>query len=156
MGIRFEESAKRAKKPRISKLPSTSIFHYKPIFAWNEYHIWNYIEKYNLPYPDLYDQGFHRIGCVICPFIQYKQKMIHKEMYPGMFRAFEKAVHTHFVNKNKGEYAGETFEEWLDYWYHKNFFKSNKGNLNESETQGSIQSGKENQTSRTKLRILTS
>jgi phosphoadenosine phosphosulfate reductase len=36
--------------------------HYKPIFYWLEWHVWEFIESLNLPYCELYDQGFNRIG----------------------------------------------------------------------------------------------
>ena len=124
MGIRAEESIKRAGKPRISPFKSKKILHYKPIFYWNEYHVWNYIEQNNLKYPSLYDEGFNRIGCVVCPFINYKQKMINKKLYPGIYRASEIAAKQHFVLKHKDKYADETFEEWLQYWYEHSYFKN--------------------------------
>lgn len=35
----------------------------KPIFDWKEWHIWDFIDERNLPYPSLYDEGWDRIGC---------------------------------------------------------------------------------------------
>lgn len=67
MGTRAEESARRAARPRT--FSNGRITYYKPIFSWLEWQIWDHIEKYDLPYCELYDQGFDRLGCVICPFI---------------------------------------------------------------------------------------
>ena len=53
-----------------------------PIFDWFEWEIWEYIEENNLPYCSLYDEGFHRLGCVICPFLTYRQHQIHKQRWP--------------------------------------------------------------------------
>lgn len=125
MGIRAEESSKRSKRGRIDPIKSQKITHYKPIFYWNEYHIWNYIEKYSLKYPSLYDQGFNRIGCVVCPFHSYKMKEIYKQHWPHMFRAFEKKALELFILKEKDKFTdGTTFEEWLDYYYRNGFLKS--------------------------------
>ena len=81
MGLRAEESSKRAQKPQIDKFRNGDII-YKPIFYWKEWEIWDHIERYNLPYCSLYDEGFARIGCVICPFICQKNQAkinIHKK-----------------------------------------------------------------------------
>ncbi|MFA5049345.1 MAG: phosphoadenosine phosphosulfate reductase family protein [Patescibacteria group bacterium] len=126
MGIREEESSKRKKRGRISTIKSQKVTHYKPIFHWNEYHIWDYIEKYNLKYPSLYDEGFNRIGCVVCPFHSSKEKEKYKSRWPYIFRAFEKKAHELYTIKDKGSFAGESFEEWLDYYYKNGFLKSNK------------------------------
>jgi 3'-phosphoadenosine 5'-phosphosulfate sulfotransferase (PAPS reductase)/FAD synthetase len=32
----------------------------------------SFIQKNKLPYPCFYDEGFPRIGCVICPFIMHR------------------------------------------------------------------------------------
>jgi phosphoadenosine phosphosulfate reductase len=89
MGIRAEESSKRAARGRISKIGCRT--HYKPIFHWKEWHIWEFIEGNNLVYPTLYDEGFSRIGCVICPYSMRGMKLtIHQKRWPQMFRIFEK------------------------------------------------------------------
>jgi len=36
--------------------------HFKPIFSWLEWHVWEFIESMNLPYCELYDEGFNRLG----------------------------------------------------------------------------------------------
>lgn len=124
VGIRAEESYKRKNRGIISKVKG--VFLYKPLFHWNEYNIWNYIEQNGLKYPDLYDKGFNRIGCVLCPFASYNEKMINKKLYPKIFRAFETTAKNHFNQKNKQYYAGETFEEWLEYWYRHGMMRKRK------------------------------
>jgi phosphoadenosine phosphosulfate reductase len=119
MGIRAEESTKRASRPRTDHMKKYKINIFKPIFAWNEYHIWDFIEKNNLPYPELYDQGFHRLGCVICPFILSKspgacwQKRESMKRWPGFWKAFKNACHIWFNGKDHtGKYINKSFEEW--------------------------------------------
>jgi len=122
MGIRAEESFKRAQRGRISKL--NGVWHYKPIFDWLEWEIWEYIELNGLKYCSLYDKGFSRIGCVICPFLSYKQHQIHKQRWPKYYKAFEKAMKKLWDNGEKYRQIekgySSTFEEFLENWYRGN------------------------------------
>lgn len=120
MGIRAEESLSRAGRPQISSFAKQ--IHYKPIFWWKEWHIWDFIEKHNLSYPSLYDEGFHRIGCVICPFLASSNMAAfnkHKERWPGLYRVFEKAVTDWYNNHSlkKERYSEKTAEEYLMAYY---------------------------------------
>lgn len=38
-----------------------------PIYDWNQWEVWRYIETENLPYNPLYYKGYQRIGCWCCP-----------------------------------------------------------------------------------------
>lgn len=103
MGIRAEESVRRASRPRVSTFMGQTT--YKPIFAWPEWAVWEFIESMNLPYPLLYDQGFNRIGCVVCPFILGKapgatrQREKSMRRWPGIWKAYEHAVKKWFIAK---------------------------------------------------------
>jgi phosphoadenosine phosphosulfate reductase len=127
MGLRAEESSARAKRGKISYYKKTKQYLYKPIFTWLEWEIWEYIEGNDLLYCSLYDEGFDRLGCVICPFIcraNQTQLNIRKERWPKHYVAFEKAMKKLWDNREskrqieKGYSA--TFEEFLDNWYHGN------------------------------------
>lgn len=102
MGIRAEESSRRANRPRTDHIKKYHQHVYKPIFHWSEYHVWEFITEYKLQYPSLYDDGFHRIGCVICPFImgkskgKRKQREISMQRWPWMWKAFENACRDWF------------------------------------------------------------
>lgn len=121
MGIRAEESVRRASRPRISSFSKQNIF--KPIFYWKEYDVWDFIEKYDLKYPDLYDNGASRIGCVICPFIfgeseqKQKQLKIKKEKYKGMYEKFERCVKKWWESKKSYRKYEQSFEEYMDLYY---------------------------------------
>lgn len=104
MGIRAEESAIRASRPRIDKYIGNRIL-LKPIFLWPEWAVWDFIEIRKLAYPALYDEGLGRIGCVICPFIfgtsqnAIKRIMYSQERWPAIWRVFEATVKKWFVEK---------------------------------------------------------
>jgi phosphoadenosine phosphosulfate reductase len=128
MGIRAEESAKRSKRDRVeiytksSKKQMQTI--YKPIFGWTEYDVWDHIDRHSLPYCKLYDEGFDRIGCVVCPFLCQKNEARinrNKKRWPGMFKAFEKAAYELWEDREwyrqKVQGKAMLFEEFLDNWY---------------------------------------
>lgn len=125
MGIRVEESVRRASRPRIDTFFGQTT--YKAIFSWPEWAVWEFIEARRLPYPSLYDEGFHRIGCVVCPYILGKspgaatQRATSMQRWPGMWKAFERATKTWWTESRNREdrhkpYEGETADSyWRDY-----------------------------------------
>ncbi len=122
VGVRAEESDKRADRPRIDINRREKTTLYKPVFLWKEWTIWEFIEKYHLPYPSLYDEGWSRVGCVICPFIcTPNRKMVdrNRERWPGLYKAFEHAVRVWFERKKaQGASIRETTaEEYIEHWY---------------------------------------
>lgn len=64
IGLRKQESPRRAKKPRIETFDGRTV--YKPIFEWTEKQIWQYVRETSLPYCSLYDEGWERLGCIVC------------------------------------------------------------------------------------------
>jgi len=122
MGLRTEESGKRAERPRMERNAREKTVILKPIFMWHEWSVWTFIERYKLPYPSLYDEGWDRVGCVICPFLcspNMKQVNRNRERWPGIYRAFEHAVtEWYFAKKAQGANPREkTPEEYLDNWF---------------------------------------
>jgi len=71
VGNRRAEGSKRSKQCYVEvgrnykKLKKTFI---RPILNFDNYDIWQYIKGNNLPYCSLYDEGFKRLGCILCPF----------------------------------------------------------------------------------------
>ncbi len=121
MGIRAEESVRRASRPRIDSFRKQTI--YKPIFAWPEWAVWEFIESLGLPYPSLYDEGFSRIGCVVCPFILGKapgatlQRKESMRRWPGIWKAYEHAVKKWFAAKKfEGLRSNQRHRTPEDYW----------------------------------------
>jgi len=68
VGQRAFESIDRAKSPIIWRnrwIPH--LVSATPIQEWNQLLEWLYIKKHGLPYNPLYDKGFERLGCFLCP-----------------------------------------------------------------------------------------
>ena len=97
MGIRAEESARRGKYGRINNFKNKKTEHVQlyPIYEWNTYQLWDFINKNDLKYPSLYDEGFERVGCVVCPYHSEKTGKLHqlyRERWPKYFDLFEKEI----------------------------------------------------------------
>lgn len=122
-GIRAEESIRRASRPRIDLHKKYGFLMVKPIFSWAEWMVWDFIDQMGLPYPSLYDEGWGRIGCVVCPFIFHKNQSkvnAHKKRWPGIYRAFESACHAWFEDKRTTEeWRGkhDNFEDYMAAYY---------------------------------------
>lgn len=116
LGVRAEESSARRKRGRVQGYGKHHV-DLRPIFHWLEWEVWEYIESRGLPYCSLYDEGFDRIGCVVCPFLCHKnqsQLNRNRKRWPKMFAAFERAVGKWMKNKNVTNW---TLEELLERWY---------------------------------------
>ena len=91
-GIRAAESVRRGKRRMVEvcmKDPSKRFVH--PLIDWTEREIWSYIRSNNIPYCELYDQGFARIGCLFCPMQYHKTRQHEVRIYPRYAAAFRKA-----------------------------------------------------------------
>lgn len=71
-----------------------------PIVDWEEEEVWEFIKEVaKVPYCELYDQGFTRLGCIGCP-LQGREGMLadferwpkYKELY---IKAFDKMIANH-------------------------------------------------------------
>lgn len=129
-GIRAEESRSRAQRGRINphRIPGGRIiFGYHPIFTWPEWAVWEFIEKHQLPYPSLYDEGFTRIGCIICPYsvlgsgtTQKKRRAISMARWPGIWKAFRHAVYRYWQRKRADDsttHEAYVNERFYEYWH---------------------------------------
>lgn len=64
-----------------------------PIIYWTEQDVWEFLnEVVKVPHCSLYDEGWHRIGCIGCPMSSHKQKMLENERYPHIKRGWIKAI----------------------------------------------------------------
>jgi phosphoadenosine phosphosulfate reductase len=124
MGIRAEESNARRQRGQISEYKSPKQTIYKPIFDWLEWHIWEFIEQQELPYPSLYDEGFHRIGCVVCPFLSGANLRASRLRWPKYYKTYEHAVEKWWDPVKHVKVGGlierediKTSDEFLRYWY---------------------------------------
>lgn len=64
-----------------------------PIIYWTERDVWEFLNNVvRVPHCSLYDEGWHRIGCIGCPMSSLKQKMLENERYPHIKQGWIKAI----------------------------------------------------------------
>lgn len=75
-----------------------------PIYDWSDAEVWEYIHEKNIAYNELYDMGYSRVGCILCPLANKREKQrdiltfpAYKERY---IKAFEKMLE---VRKERGK-----------------------------------------------------
>lgn len=80
-----------------------------PIIYWTEKDVWEFLnDVVRVPHCSLYDEGWHRIGCIGCPMSSAKQKRIENERYPHVKRGWIKAI--------KAIRNGAGFKEGYTWW----------------------------------------
>ena len=60
-----------------------------PIIHWTEKDVWEFLNAQNIPHCSLYDKGYKRIGCILCPMSNYKQKIREMNEFPHVKRNWE-------------------------------------------------------------------
>ena len=64
-----------------------------PIFDWTEKDIWYFLNDIiKAPHCKLYDEGYKRIGCILCPMSSPKSKQRDIERFPHVKRNWIKAI----------------------------------------------------------------
>jgi phosphoadenosine phosphosulfate reductase len=115
-GIRAEESANRKNRGRISINKESKVITFKPVFEWSTAEVWEYIKGYTLSYPSLYDEGFGRIGCIVCPFLSKNKIVQHKKRWPNIYRILDIYLNKLWdIHKLKLIVSGYTYEEFMSW-----------------------------------------
>lgn len=116
IGIRREESARRAKRGEIStsikgKRMEESFDQWSeheekmvtcvggrdkilvsPIIHWTERDVWEFLNANGIPHCCLYDQGYTRVGCICCPMSDVRIKQKDIERWPHVRRGWLKTI----------------------------------------------------------------
>lgn len=139
IGIRREESARRAKRNEIS----TSIkgkrneetfdqwsdheeqmvacvggkdkILVSPIIYWTERDVWEFLNANGIPHCELYDEGYTRIGCICCPMSQYRQKIKEIKRWPHVKRNWLKTIQW-LKDNGYSNHVEESAEMYFRWW----------------------------------------
>ncbi len=124
LGIRAEESPNRAKNwAAVTYHRRTRRNAILPIFGWPAEELWQFIRERKLPYCKLYDEGFHRLGCVGCPmagsatikkeFARWPK--FEKQWRRGFRRVWEKRTGT-LQRDGRPWFGDRFFRGWEEMW----------------------------------------
>ena len=112
-GVRWAESPKRKGRPMFQYFGKKKILN--PIIDWTNNEVWEYIKVNHLSYCSLYDEGFKRLGCILCPMTNAKQVKREMARWPKIARAWEIAFEK-FYEKNKGKESLSRWHSWRELW----------------------------------------
>lgn len=59
-----------------------------PIVDWTDAEVWQFIRQERIPYCCLYDEGFHRLGCIGCPMATQRGRSIEFARWPKYLTAY--------------------------------------------------------------------
>lgn len=150
IGIRKEESARRSKREEVStnikgKRTEETFDQWSehqekmvtcvggkdkilvsPIIHWTEQDVWEFLnDVVKVPHCKLYDEGYTRIGCILCPMSNRKSKLRDIERFPHAKRRWiqtiEKLKNAGYINKNFDD-AEFAFEWWISGKNYKEFY----------------------------------
>lgn len=109
-GIRSEESRKRQNYAKISRNPLIPAIQINPILDWNKDQIWEYIKYHKLPYHPLYNKGYERLGCWMCPFQKSEGFEKLKTNFKDLYIMLE-----NLIRKNIEKFGGVGIKDSDDY-----------------------------------------
>ena len=90
-----------------------------PIFHWTDRDVWNFIRSNKIEYCKLYDEGYTRIGCIMCPMATKKSIQRDRLRYPGVEHAIKKSIQ-YIVNEyGYGNRHNATPDELFEWWISK-------------------------------------
>lgn len=111
-----------------------------PIFQWTDKDVWYFLnEIVQVPHCELYDIGYTRIGCVLCPMASKKIKLMDMKLFPHVKRGWIKVIkvlrkekrgfYTEMVWTNESsedEIAEAIFEWWISGKSYKQWYSEKK------------------------------
>lgn len=119
LGMRTAESPGRRNyqvfQPQ-NNMPGT--YWFLPIFDWSNEEVWEYHRIENLSYCSLYDEGFERLGCVLCPFESPKTTQRNLQRFPKIVAVWRRAFERYYqVRIERGTpLSWASVDEYWEWW----------------------------------------
>lgn len=140
IGIRNQESARRSKRKEVSTqikgtrtdetfdqwsehkekmvacVSGKDKILISPIINWSEQDVWKFLNSNNIPHCSMYDEGYKRIGCILCPMSNRKQKIRDCKRFPHVrekwIQTIQKLIDAGYINHNFDD-AELGFNWWI-------------------------------------------
>lgn len=111
-GIRWAESVRRGKRRMVENCrthPDKRYLH--PIIDWSTDDVFAYCASRELPLCSLYDEGWKRIGCVMCPMAGREGMLRDMARWPKIAAAYKRAI-GRCVEERKRNGIADVSREW--------------------------------------------
>ena len=118
-GVRKAESYKRSGRRMVEPCnrSSSNTIYINPIIDWSDAEVWQYIRENGVDYCKLYDEGWKRLGCVLCPNAnQQKQARRWPKLAASYKRACVRAYQAGIERGKKYQANWQSGEEMYDWW----------------------------------------
>ena len=117
-GVRSEESVARQNRQICERCYTNGMdkLYVNPIINWSVSDVWQFIKRHNLPHCSLYDEGFERIGCILCPNNTLRVRDVYRfpKFYKAYLRTFDKMLE---VRRAKGlKTTWKNGKDVMDWW----------------------------------------
>jgi len=111
----------RIKESEVSCINGKDKVIVNPIIEWTYSNVWEFLnDVVKVPHCELYDRGYHRIGCLFCPMANVKIKRKMERDYPKYKAQYVRTIHKlREKRKNNGLEdinEGMTDEQVFDFW----------------------------------------
>ena len=114
-GVRWAESSRRSKRQMTEPcLRNRRKRYFHPIIDWKDTDVWGYIHERGLAYCRLYDEGFKRVGCVLCPMTHKTARDLAR--WPKLCKAWERAVKATFKPGGDKKHVFKDAESYWQWW----------------------------------------
>lgn len=95
-----------------------------PIIEWTDRDVWDFLNNVvKVEHCELYDRGYHRLGCLFCPMASLKELRRMERDYPKYKRQFLRTIARLRDYRKKNSlpdlFAGMTDEDYFQWWLSK-------------------------------------
>lgn len=121
LGVRWQESKNRSRRKMLETCFRSKKKQYlNPIIDWLGVDVWNYIKSREIKYCKLYDEGFKRLGCAVCPMATKEQTAIEIKRFPKIAQAWYRAGQAVF-DPDKSDF--KTYDDMWKWWISRDWGK---------------------------------
>ncbi|MDR2127147.1 MAG: phosphoadenosine phosphosulfate reductase family protein [Prevotellaceae bacterium] len=120
-GIKYKKNTKKYNDIFISECTeqSQNKLMLRPIINWKDTDVWQYIYQNKLPYPNIYNQGQKRCGCMLCPLATLDHNIFYFKKKPALINFAKKIAEFSdlTIKKTNKKYTAEQYIfVWLNHF----------------------------------------